>query len=73
MRKMELVVTMLREVVAAGYPAAYLVGDTIYIGGCVRKAAGRLGVTWVGTLAPAPPSCTGASARRCGTWQARSG
>ena len=32
--------------------AAYLVGDTAYTGGVVSKAAGRLGLTWVGTLAP---------------------
>jgi SRSO17 transposase len=51
-KKTELVVTMLRELVAAGCPAAYLVGDPAYTGGCVSKTAGRLGLTWVGTLAP---------------------
>jgi hypothetical protein len=51
-KKTELVVAMLREVVAAGCPAAYLVGDTAYTGGCVSKAAARLGLTWVGTLSP---------------------
>jgi hypothetical protein len=51
-KKTELVVTMLRELVAAGCPAAYLVGDTAYTGGCVSKAAGRLGLIWVGTLSP---------------------
>jgi hypothetical protein len=51
-KKTELVVTMLRELVAAGCPAAYLVGDTAYTGGCVSKAAGRLGLVWVGTLSP---------------------
>jgi hypothetical protein len=51
-KKTELVVAMLREVVAAGCPAAYLVGDTAYTGGCVSKTAGRLGLTWVGTLSP---------------------
>jgi hypothetical protein len=51
-KKTELVVVMLREVVAAGCPAAYLVGDTAYTGGCVSKAAGRLGLGWVGTLSP---------------------
>lgn len=51
-KKTELVVAMLRELVAAGCPAAYLVGDTAYTGGCVSKAAGRLGLTWVGTLSP---------------------
>jgi len=51
-KKTQLVVTMLREVVAAGCPAAYLVGDTSYTGGVVRAAAERLGLVWVGTLAP---------------------
>lgn len=51
-KKTELVVAMLREVVAAGCPAAYLAGDTAYTGGAVSKAATRLGLIWVGTLAP---------------------
>jgi DDE superfamily endonuclease len=51
-KKTALVVTMLREVVAAGCPAAYLVGDTAYTGGCVSKAAGRLGLVGIGTLSP---------------------
>ena len=51
-KKTELVVTMLREVVAAGCPVAYLVGDTAYTGGQVSKAAARLGLVWVGTIAP---------------------
>jgi hypothetical protein len=51
-KKTELVVAMLHELVAAGCPAAYLVGDTAYTGGCVSKVAGRLGLTWVGTLSP---------------------
>ncbi len=51
-KKTVLVVAMLREVVAAGCPAAYLVGDTAYTGGCVSKTAGRLGLVWVGTLSP---------------------
>jgi hypothetical protein len=51
-KKTELVVAMLHEVVAAGCPAAYLVGDTAYTGGCVSKTAARLGLSWVGTLAP---------------------
>src|SRR5688500_1689911 len=51
-KKTELVVALLRELVAAGCPAAYLVGDTAYTGGCVSKAAGRLGLVWVGTLSP---------------------
>src|SRR5215208_4330916 len=51
-KKTELVVAMLRELVAAGCPAAYLVGDTAYTGGIVSRTAARLGLTWVGTLAP---------------------
>jgi len=51
-KKTELVADMLREVVAAGCPGAYLVGDTAYTGGVVSKTAARLGLTWVGTLAP---------------------
>ena len=51
-KKTELVVAMLHELVAAGCPAAYLVGDTAYTGGCVSKTAGRLGIIWVGTLSP---------------------
>jgi hypothetical protein len=51
-KKTELVETMLRELVAAGCPAAYVVGDTTYTGGHLSKAAARLGLTWVGTLSP---------------------
>jgi hypothetical protein len=51
-KKTELVVEMLRDLVAAGCPAGYLVGDTSYTGGIVSKAAGRLGLTWQGTLGP---------------------
>jgi hypothetical protein len=51
-KKTDLVVTMLREVVAAGCPVAYVVGDTAYTGGQVSKTATRLGLTWVGTIAP---------------------
>src|SRR5262245_58782686 len=51
-KKTELVVDMLHEVVAASCPAAYLVGDTAYTGGCVRPTAERLGLVWVGTIAP---------------------
>jgi hypothetical protein len=43
---------MLHAVVAAGGPAAYLVGDTSSTGGIVSKAAGRLGLIWQGTLSP---------------------
>jgi hypothetical protein len=51
-KKTELVVALLRAVVAAGCPAAYLVGDTADTGGCVRPSAERLGLVWVGTIAP---------------------
>jgi DDE superfamily endonuclease len=51
-KKTQLVVAMLREVVAAGCPGAYLVGDTSYTGGGIRTTAARLGLVWVGTLAP---------------------
>ena len=51
-KKTELVQSMLRELVAAGCPAAYLVGDTAYTGGQLSKTAARLGLTWVGTLSP---------------------
>ena len=51
-KKTELVVAMLRELVAAGCPAAYLVGDTAYTGGAISKTAERLGLVWVGTLQP---------------------
>ena len=51
-KKTELVVVMLRELVAAGCPAAYLVGDTAYTGGAISKTAERLGLVWVGTLNP---------------------
>src|SRR4051794_24428077 len=51
-KKTELAVTMLREAVAAGCPAAYVVGDTAYTGGQVSKPATRLGLVWVGTIAP---------------------
>src|ERR671929_213061 len=43
---------MLRELGAARCPTAYLVGDTAYTGGIVSRTAARLGLTWVGTLAP---------------------
>ncbi len=51
-KKTQLVETMLRELVAAGCPAAYLVGDTAYTGGALSKTAARLGLTGVGTLSP---------------------
>ena len=51
-KKTDLVVAMLHELVAAGCPMAYVVGDTAYTGGQVSKTAARLGLTWVGTIAP---------------------
>jgi DDE superfamily endonuclease len=51
-KKTALVVVMLRELVAAGCPAAYMVGDTAYTGGVISKAAAGLGLVWVGTLNP---------------------
>jgi hypothetical protein len=51
-KKTQLVQTMLCDLVAAGCPAAYLVGDTAYTGGQLSKTAARLGLTWVGTLSP---------------------
>jgi hypothetical protein len=51
-KKTELVVTLPRGVVAAGCPAAYVAGDTASTGGQVRTTAARLGLTWVGTIAP---------------------
>jgi hypothetical protein len=51
-QKTALVVTMLRQLVAAGRPAAYLVGDTAYTGGAISKTAARVGLVWVGTLQP---------------------
>jgi hypothetical protein len=51
-KKTELVVEMLQGLVAARCPAAYLVGDTAFTGGCVSTTAARLGLVWVGTIAP---------------------
>jgi hypothetical protein len=51
-KKTQLVVAMLRAVVAGGCPAAYVVGDTAYTGGMVSKTVARLGLVWVGTIAP---------------------
>src|SRR3954453_892790 len=51
-KKTELVVALLHELVAAGCPAAYLVGDTAYTGGGVSKAAARLGLPGGGRLSP---------------------
>jgi len=43
---------MLTELVAARLPFAYLVMDTHYTAGWFTRLAGRLGITWVGTLPP---------------------
>ncbi|MDP8936760.1 MAG: transposase [Actinomycetota bacterium] len=51
-KKTELVVELLHEAVAARCPAAYLVGDTAFTGGCVSKTAARLGLVGVGTIGP---------------------
>ena len=59
---------MLRAVVAAGCPAAYLVGDTADAGGCVRPSAERLGLVWVGTVAPRTTSSGGGAAGRSRPW-----
>jgi DDE superfamily endonuclease len=50
--KPQLAARMLTEVCAAGLPVAYLVMDTHYTAGFITRLAGRLGVTWVGTLPP---------------------
>jgi SRSO17 transposase len=50
--KLQLAARMLTEVVAAGLPCAYLVMDTHYTAGWFTRLAGRLGLTWVGTLHP---------------------
>jgi hypothetical protein len=50
--KLQLAAGMLTEVVAAGLPFAYLVMDTHYTAGWFTRLAGRLHLTWVGTLAP---------------------
>jgi hypothetical protein len=50
--KLQLAAGMLTELVAAGLPVAYLVMDTHYTAGWFTRLAGRLHLTWVGTLAP---------------------
>jgi hypothetical protein len=42
---------LVKEVVAAGLPFAYLMMDTDYTAGRFTKVLGRLGITWVGTIA----------------------
>jgi len=50
--KLELAAGMLTELIAAHLPFQYLVADTHYTAGWLTRLAGRLGVTWVGTLPP---------------------
>jgi len=50
--KLQLAAGMLTELVAARLPFAYLVMDTHYTAGWFTRLAGRLGITWVGTLPP---------------------
>jgi DDE superfamily endonuclease len=50
--KLQLAAGMLTELVAARLPIAYLVADTHYTAGWFTRLAGRLGITWVGTLHP---------------------
>jgi hypothetical protein len=50
--KLQLAARMLTEVCAAGLPFQFLVADTHYTAGWLTRLAGRLGVTWVGTLPP---------------------
>ena len=50
--KLQLAAGMLTELVAARLPFAYLVMDTHDTAGWFTRLAGRLGITWVGTLPP---------------------
>jgi hypothetical protein len=50
--KLQLAARMLTELVAARLPFQYLVMDTHYTAGWFTRLAGRLGITWVGTLQP---------------------
>jgi DDE superfamily endonuclease len=50
--KLQLAAGMLTELVAARLRFAYLVMDTHYTAGWFTRLAGRLGITWVGTLPP---------------------
>jgi hypothetical protein len=50
--KLQLAAGMLTELVAAHLPFSYLVADTHYTAGWLTRLAGRLGITWVGTLPP---------------------
>jgi len=50
--KLELAEQMLKGVIVAGLRCQYIVFDTHYTAGWFTKMAGRLGLTWVGTLGP---------------------
>jgi hypothetical protein len=50
--KLQLAARMLTELVAARLPFTYLVMDTHYTAGWFTRLAGRLRITWVGTLPP---------------------
>jgi hypothetical protein len=50
--KLQWAAAMLTDVVAARLPFTYLVMDTGYTAGWFTRLAGRLGITWVGTLHP---------------------
>jgi len=50
--KLQLAARMLTELAAARLPFQYLVMDTHYTAGWFTRLAGRLGLTWVGTLPP---------------------
>ena len=50
--KLQLAETMLKEVLAARLPFAYLTFDTHYTAGWFTKRLRRLGIIWVGTLHP---------------------
>src|SRR4029450_10090858 len=50
--KLQLAAQMLTELVAARLPFQYLVADTHYTAGWFTRLAGRLRITWVGTLPP---------------------
>jgi DDE superfamily endonuclease len=50
--KLQLAAGMLTALAAAGLPFTYLVMDTHYTAGWLTRLAGRLHITWVGTLPP---------------------
>ncbi len=50
--KLQLAEALVKEVLAARLPFGYLVMDTHYTAGWFTKVLGRLGITWVGALAP---------------------